>query len=232
MITLYTFGPNVELPDPSPFVLKTMIQLKMAGLSYETDSRFARFRAAPKGKLPYLDDDGTIIADSAFIRQHIESKYGYEFDAGLDARERATAFAVTKMLEEGYYWIGVHTRWIEADNWQITKAALFAKIPMPLRAIIPGVAQRTVVRNLFGQGTGRHKPEEIFAIGKGYMRALSDLLGDRPALMGDKPCGADATVLAVLMGTLTPAYRSPVGDAVRQMPNLMAYVDRWKPVYF
>ena len=32
MITLYGFGPLFGLPDPSPFVLKTMTQLKMAGL--------------------------------------------------------------------------------------------------------------------------------------------------------------------------------------------------------
>ena len=34
MITLYTFGPAFGLPDPSPFVLKAEILLKMAGLPY------------------------------------------------------------------------------------------------------------------------------------------------------------------------------------------------------
>jgi hypothetical protein len=32
MITLYTFGPYFGLPDPSPFVLKAEILLKMAEL--------------------------------------------------------------------------------------------------------------------------------------------------------------------------------------------------------
>ncbi len=65
MITLYTFGPYFGLPDASPFVLKAMLLLKIAGLPFE-ESR-SGFAKAPKGKLPYIDDDGEKIADSTFI---------------------------------------------------------------------------------------------------------------------------------------------------------------------
>ncbi len=61
MITLYTFGPAFGLPDPSPFVMKAMMLLKLAGLDYV--EKRADVRRAPKGKLPYIDDDGTIVAD-------------------------------------------------------------------------------------------------------------------------------------------------------------------------
>ena len=60
MITLYTFGPHFGLPDPSPFVTKAEMLLKMAGLPYRIDT--SGFRKAPKGKLPYIDDDGEQIA--------------------------------------------------------------------------------------------------------------------------------------------------------------------------
>src|SRR5215813_744512 len=70
MITLYTFGPAFGLPDPSPFVTKAEVLLKMAGLAYQTDP--TGFRRAPKGKLPYIDDDGERIADSTLIRWHLE----------------------------------------------------------------------------------------------------------------------------------------------------------------
>ena len=62
MVTLYTFGPGFGLPDPSPFVMKAEILLKMAGLPFRTDT--TGFRKAPKGKLPYIEDDGERIADS------------------------------------------------------------------------------------------------------------------------------------------------------------------------
>ncbi|MBS0244877.1 MAG: glutathione S-transferase N-terminal domain-containing protein, partial [Proteobacteria bacterium] len=66
MITLHTFGPGLGLPDPSPFVVKADVLLKMSGLPYRkviSDSR-----KAPKGKLPYIDDDGTKVADTTLIR--------------------------------------------------------------------------------------------------------------------------------------------------------------------
>ena len=69
MITLFGFGPAFGLPDASPFVTKVEILLKMAGLPYRTDA--TGFSKAPKGKLPYIDDDGARIADSTFIRSHI-----------------------------------------------------------------------------------------------------------------------------------------------------------------
>ena len=37
MITLYIFGPAFGLPDPSPFVTKIEVLLKMTGLAYRTD---------------------------------------------------------------------------------------------------------------------------------------------------------------------------------------------------
>ena len=65
MITLSAFGPLWGVPDPSPFVMKTQVQLKMAGLDYQT----ARFRPpeAPKGKLPFIDDDGERVALSGSV---------------------------------------------------------------------------------------------------------------------------------------------------------------------
>jgi hypothetical protein len=49
MITLYAFGPAFGLPDPSPFVTKAEVLLKMAGLAYGIDS--TGFRRAPKGQV-------------------------------------------------------------------------------------------------------------------------------------------------------------------------------------
>ena len=35
MITVYTFGPAWEMPDPSPFVLKVLVFLELAGIPYK-----------------------------------------------------------------------------------------------------------------------------------------------------------------------------------------------------
>ena len=74
----------------------------MAGLPFRTDTE--GFNKAPKGKLPYIEDDGERIANSTFIRWHIERKYQFDFDHGLGAEQRAIAWAFEKMAEDNLYW--------------------------------------------------------------------------------------------------------------------------------
>jgi glutathione S-transferase len=52
--------------------MKGEMLLKLAKLPYRTDTR--GFPRAPKGKLPYIVDDGEVIADSTLIRLHLERK--------------------------------------------------------------------------------------------------------------------------------------------------------------
>ena len=94
MITLASFGPAFGLPDQSPFVTKAEVLLKMSGLPFEKQR--SGLRKAPKGKLPYIEDDGRIIADSTFIRLHLERKYGLDFDRGLTSAQKGTAWAVER----------------------------------------------------------------------------------------------------------------------------------------
>ena len=61
MITLYGFGAGFGLPEISPFVTKTEVQLKMAGIAYRKEK--AKPPASPKGQLPYIVDEAETIAD-------------------------------------------------------------------------------------------------------------------------------------------------------------------------
>jgi glutathione S-transferase len=92
MITLYGFGPAFGLPDPSPFVMKAEILLKMAGVPYAVKT--GGLSKAPKGKLPYVVDDGEPIGDSTFIRWHLEKKYNIDFDRGLNVEQQRRCLGV------------------------------------------------------------------------------------------------------------------------------------------
>lgn len=59
MITLFGAGPHFGLPDPSPFVTKAEVLLKMAELPYRHDPN--GFGKEPKKKIPFIDDDGVIV---------------------------------------------------------------------------------------------------------------------------------------------------------------------------
>src|SRR5260221_14187783 len=98
MITLYGFGAGFGLPEISPFVTKTEVQLKMADLAFRKEK--AMPPASAKGQLPYIVDDEESIADSTFIRPHIEGKYGFDFDTPLNLQQRAQASALERMREQ------------------------------------------------------------------------------------------------------------------------------------
>jgi glutathione S-transferase len=230
MITLYSFGPYFGLPDPSPFVIKAILLLKFAGLPFEENRH--GFRRAPKGKLPYIDDDGTIVPDSTFIRFHIEKKYGFDFDAGLEPEQKAAAWAIEKMCEEHLYWSLVATRWCDDENFAKGPAQFFKAVPALVRPVVQALVRRRVKKRLNSQGFGRHTPAEQDTLAIADVDALSALLGDKLYLMGERPCGADATVFGFIASLLTPVFASKVRSATERHQNLTDYRDRILGQYF
>jgi glutathione S-transferase len=229
MITLYTFGPYFGLPDGSPFVMKAMLLLKLAGLPYKEDR--GGYRKAPKGKLPYIDDAGVIVADSTFIRFHIEKKYGFDFDAGLSPEQKATAWALERMCEDHLYWAVAVSRWADDANFAKGPAHFFDAIPAPIRPIVRSLIRRKVVKNFIAQGMGRHTFAEINLLAIRDIDALAVLLGDKAFAIGEKPRGADATVFAFVAGCLAP-FETPIRTAAEGHANLVAYRDRIMGSYF
>jgi glutathione S-transferase len=230
MITLYTFGPAFGLPDPSPFVMKAEVLLKMAGVPYRTDT--TGFRKAPKGKLPYIEDGGEIIADSAFIRFHLEKKYGIDFDRSFDQTQRAIAWAFEKLSEDHLYWAIVEARWTDDANFNNGPRKFFAAVPAPLRPFVIALVRRQVRRNLHGQGMGRHSRPEIVTLATRGIDAIAAYLQQKPFFMGDEPSGVDATIFAFVAGLLSPTFETPLRTATERHDNLTRYVGRMTARYY
>ena len=230
MITLYGFGAGFGLPEISPFVTKTEVQLKMAGLSYRKER--AMPPASPKGQLPFIDDDAHSIADSTFIRAHIERKYGFDFDAGLDRQQRAQAWAFERMIEHHVYWAVVGARWVDPDNFAKGPTHFFDGAPEHVREKLREDAQFRVAENYLLSGLGRHAPDDDVDLALRSLFALSVQLGDKPFLMGGKPCGTDATAFGAIAGILTPFFHSRLREETERFENLTAYVDRMMQQYF
>ena len=232
MITLYGFGPAMGLPEISPFVTKAHILLQMAGLPYETKTSFGGFLKAPKGKLPYIRDDGVVVSDSTFIRLHIEKKYGFDFDRDLSPAEKATGWALERMCEEHLYWLIIDVRWIDDANFRAGPAKIFDSAPAPLRPLVKAYVRRSFRRTLHLQGVGRHDAASRLDLGTCDLRAISDTLAEKPYLFGDEPRGADASVGAFVIGTLAKVGVCPLRDAAEAMPNLAAYAKRMSERFF
>jgi glutathione S-transferase len=210
-------------------VIKAMLLLKFAGLEYSEDR--GGYRKAPKGKLPYINDDGIIVADSTFIRFHIEKKYGFDFDAGLTPEQRAAAWAIEKMCEDHLYFSVLASRWLDDVNFARGPAEFFKILPLPLRLIVPGMVRRKVKETLKLQGFGRHTPAEQNQLAIADVDAIANFLGEKPFLMGERPCGAEAAVFAFVAQLLVPLFTTP-GGAAEKHQNLISYRNRMLRHYF
>ena len=230
MITLYGFGPGCGLPDLSPFVTKAETLLRMANLTYRV--RRADVRKAPKGKLPYIEDDGLLVADTSFIRAHIEQKYAVDFDAGYTPQERAIGLAFQRVLEDHAYWAFVHARWMIDRNFEAGPKQYFAKLPALVRPVVTRLVRRNVARTLDAQGFGRHSRGEIEQLAIADIDAIAVTLADRPFLLGARASGIDASLFAFVLGGLCPAFETPLRSALEGHTNLVAYRDRMMQIYF
>ncbi|XXX76756.1 glutathione S-transferase family protein [Sorangium sp. So ce134] len=224
MITLYGFGPLFGLPEASPYVTKTEVQLKLLGLPYRKER--TRPEQSPKGQVPFIDDDGARIADSHFIREHLERKHGKELDAGLDARQRAEAWAIERMLENHFAATTGYARWLIPENFEKGPAHFVDGAPEELRPKLREELLARVRERYRAVGIAQHTDEEIVELGARSLAALSVLLGDRPYLFGGRPAGVDATAFAVLAGILTPFFDSPLRRRAEGFANLVAYTAR------
>lgn len=88
------------------------------------------------------------------------------------------------------------------------------------------------LKRFWQQGIGRFSAAELAALGTRDVEALAELIGDKPFLMGDAPCAADAAVFAMLALLMDPATASPTRNAALTKPNLVAYRDRMMGRYF
>lgn len=231
MIRLHQFAPAFGLPNASPFCMKLETYLRMVGLPYELVNSGDVLRA-PKGKLPFIDDDGTRVADTSFIIEYLKGRYGDPLDAALSPEQAAVATAFQRLLEEDLYWAVVQTRWVEDAGWQTTRDAFFGALPVPLRWIVPPLARRGLRSEMRGHGMGRHGAAEIHAIGCRDVTAVADFLADKPFMLGESPTSLDATAHAFLANLLWAPVDSPIQRHARARPTLEAYCQRMKARYF
>ena len=92
----------------------------------------------------------------------------------------------------------------------------------------------SVKKNLYGHGMGRNSPQEIQHIARGDMKALSDLLQDKPFFFGDQPSTIDACVFS-LTANIVYGLREgswPSEMLKNEFPNLVVFTNRMKERYW
>lgn len=230
MITFFGTGPMFGLPQASPFAFKTEVLLLMSGLSF-TQAR-ADMRSAPRGKIPWITDNGQVISDSRMIRHHLETKHGIDFTGGYNPRDQGTALAVERLCEDHLYFFNVHNRWLDPANFAKGPAKFFDAAPALLRPLVKAMILRRVKAQSDAQGTGRLTADERLHLVQKAVDAVDAILGDNAYLLGPRICGADATLFGFLASMNCDLFVSPYRDYILTKPNLVAYLSRMHAEFF
>lgn len=126
MTTLYTLPAAFGLRNPSPFCLKIEMALAHLNIDFEIVT-VADPRKAPRGKLPWLEDDA-LIPDSELILKHLDKKTNGGLFGNLTPQELATGTAFTRLAEDHLYWLMVASRWLNDGWYQCWHAGRFDKL--------------------------------------------------------------------------------------------------------
>ena len=140
--------------------------------------------------------------------------------------------AFERMIEHHVYWALVGARWVDPANFAKGPAHFFDRVPDHQRDKVREDAQFRVAENYLLSGLGRHAPDEDVDLALRSLLALSVQLGDKTYLMGEEPCGTDATAFGALAGILTPFFDSTLRERAEKFDNLTAYVDRMMARYY
>ena len=230
MLKLYQFERTWGIPNLSPFCCKIETYLRMADIEYEIEPTLPL--RAPKGKLPYIKDNGKALGDSRFIVTYLKSAHK-DLDKGLTDTELAVSVAMQRLLEEHLFWAALYSRWQYTDeNWQTNKQAIFGGLPPIIRDIVANRWRHKIRRQIFGHGAGRHQAEEIFTLGKQDIDALSSTLDNKRYFLGDQPTTLDASAFGLLINIIGCPIESPLKEYGLSKNNLINYVDRIKHEFY
>lgn len=231
MIRLHQFAPAWDVPNLSPFCVKVETYLKMAGLPYEVVHALPD--RAPKGQLPFLEEDGQRIGDSQLILAHLVNVHGDNVDGHLSPSERAVSQAMQRLVENHLFWAFAFARFGKRDrNWKENKRALFGRQPLAIRVLVPPFVRRQILAELRGHGMGRHTETEIYALGRRDLGCLGDFLGAKPWFMGERPTSLDASAFGLLANILWVPIESPLKEELKRLPNLTSFCERMRERYY
>lgn len=188
---------------------------------------------APRGKLPYIEDNGQKIADSRLIVTYLKTTYGDHDNTILSPAEQAIATSFQRLLEENLYWIGMVTRWnYSEENWQENKQAIFGALPPIARDLAASVYRKKIRGQIMGHGMGRLTLEEMFELGKEDIDSLANFLDKKSYFMGAQPTSLDASAYGILINTLGCPIESPLKDYALTKSNIFDYCRRMQARFF
>ncbi|WP_222184138.1 glutathione S-transferase family protein [Geminicoccus harenae] len=222
-LTLFSYPQLFGLSDNNPYGLKVATFMQLCGVPFR-HAHIIDASAAPRGQLPYLDDDGQVIGDSDAIIAHLTAKLDLAIDRDLSPSQRCTDLLVRRMLDD-LYWVMSYSRWRDDRYWPLFRDALLTT-HAELTADQLEAARGYNFQRYHYQGIGRYEPADAYARGVRDLEVLAALLGDGPFLFGDRVHGIDAAIYGFVANIHCYEIDTPLKETVQATPQLVAHCQR------
>ena len=162
----------------------------------------------------------------------------YKSDANvlLRGKTRFTALSFLTECLSSFHRTLVYCRWLSAFGKEY-RGKLFTKkfghLVFPLKHLIAHQITKKIKRDLWGHGMGRHSEQELYGIAQRDLLAVSEILGQKKFLFGDKPCLADAALFAFIAASAWDLPKSPFDELIEtKAQNLHTHAQRMKELYY
>ncbi len=223
-ITLHQFDSFWGLPNASPFCMKVEGYLRWRRIPFRIV--VSSPRRSPSGQVPWVVDDGEVIADSQKIITRFERGRADALDHWMTARDRAAAHMLRRLLEFDLFWQINYSRWVDPAGWARFRPDIRVRLPLPMRLFGLPMVRRRLMRTCRMLGLKPDQPQKAYDIGRGHIDAVADLLGDSPFMLGENISSVDFSALGVLGNIMRQPAPSPIRDHANDRENLVTWLDR------
>lgn len=210
------------LPDNNPFGLKVETFLRMTKIEFEAWN-ILDTKDAPRGQLPYIEDNGKIITDSNYIIYYLSDKFQITWDNDLTSQQKTSQFLLTRMLDNHLYWVMSYSRWQDERYWPLFKAEFLRQFPDVPDAVVENAKQKNLEKYRY-HGIGRYDQKDIYQSGIDDLSAITSMLGKNDFIFGDKPHTVDAICYGFLANIFYFEIETPLKDFIKKETPLKNYV--------
>lgn len=130
----------------------------------------------------------------------------------------------------------VYCRWLSDYGAGIRKklfSKLFGHLFFPLKHLIAYRIKSKIRRDLWSHGMGRHSEQDLYGIAERDLLAVSEILGQKKFLFGEKPCLADVALFAFIAASAWDCPLSPFDVLIKsKAQNLDSHARRMKEMYY
>jgi glutathione S-transferase len=222
MITLFSYPELFGVADNNPYGLKTFAFLKLCNLPFRHEHIFDA-KAAPRGQLPYIDDDGEHVGDSDAIIAHLIKKYRLTIDDAWTDSQLITDHLLRRMLDD-LYWVMSYSRWRDLQFWPLFRDEILKTHPN----VTPGsleAAQKYNFERYYYQGIGRYEPDGVYQRGLADLHVLAKLIPETGFLFGAKPSSIDAGIYGFVANIHFYKIATPLKTFVSSHANLVRHCE-------